>query len=541
MTRVDGDRLSTTQVSVRVAIGVNAVVAAVLGVIGFVRYLPTQADYVAWGWTDVAYYTLQLFLLDSAPLQKAAPLPVVLDVARFLAPATTALALGASVLAVYHSTYHAVRARRLHHHTVVCGDGAPALRVARAALEENRSCVIISATSTSSEPAPGGHAEAVLRIGGDPRDAAVLREARIDRAAEVVIVTGDNGRNTDIAASVRTALRDVATPPPCFLEMGSPELAIALAAHELNSGSAVRTEFFDPAGRAARLLVDAHLPVSVSRSVVLVGSGRQHEALVDELERRCSRAVHPWRWASLEPAELQDYEVPDDLALAVVSAPDDAGVIRLGLRVLRRLRACAVDVVVATGSSTALGTEVAGDTPVSRIDRARLLLFNVADHVYSLSSLRDGIYLDIARAAHEAYVRQARARGETEHSHPSTLPWPKLPDDLKTANIRQAHSVGEKLRGAGLAVVPSDGTESTFAFEGAELDRLAKEEHERWRAERTEAGWTYGPRDDAAKTHPDLVPWPKLPPGSRQKDVDAVADIPHQLRGIGLQILRVGR
>ena len=535
------ERLSTTQTSIRVAIGAGAVVAVVLGVIGFVSFLPTQSDYVAWGWTDVAYYTLQLFLLDASPLQKAAPLPVTLDVARFLAPATTALTLGASVLAVYNSTYHAVRARRLQHHTVVCGDGAPALRVAQGALEEKRSCVIISASTASSEPAPGDREEAVLRIGGDARDAAVLREARIDRADEIVIVTGDNGRNTDIAASVRSALRDVATPPPCFLEMGSPELAIALAAHEINSGSAVRTEFFDPVDRAARLLLDAHLPATGRGSVVLVGAGAQHEALAEELGRRSAGAGPELRWARLDAAGLQSYEVPGDLALAVVSAPDDAGAIRLGLRTLRRLRASAVDVVVATGSSTALGSEVAGeDTPVSRIDRAQLLLFNVSDHVYALPSLRDGIYLDIARAAHEAYVRQARARGETEHTNPSTLPWQKLPEDLKKANIRQAHSIGEKLRRSRLAVVPTDGTESTFAFEGAELDRLAKEEHERWWAERTEAGWTEGPRDNVAKTHPDLVPWTTLTRESQQKDIDAVAAIPDQLHGIGLQIIRVG-
>ena len=93
----------------------------------------------------------------------------------------------------------------------------------------------------------------MLRIGGDPRDADVLREARVDRAREIVVITGDNDRNTDVAASIRTALRDAATPPACFLEMGSPELALALAAHEINSGTAVRTESSTPstAGPAA--------------------------------------------------------------------------------------------------------------------------------------------------------------------------------------------------------------------------------------------------------------------------------------------------
>jgi uncharacterized protein YjeT (DUF2065 family) len=41
-------------------------------------------------------------------------------------------------------------------------------------------------------------------------------------------------------------------------------------------------------------------------------------------------------------------------------------------------------------------------------------------------------------------------------------------------------------------------------------------------------------------THPDLVPWTNLTPQSQQKDVDAVAAIPDQLRRVGLQIVRVG-
>ena len=201
-----------------------------------------------------------------------------------------------------------------------------------------------------------------------------------------------------------------------------------------------------------------------------------------------------------------------------MTAGDDATSVRLGLDTLQTLRDTSVNVVVATGSRTALGAKGDDeDAPVSTIGRARLIVFNVADHVYTLESLRDGMYYDMARAAHEAYVAQARLRGETEHTNPSMLPWGKLTPDLQRANIRQAYSVGEKLRAEKLAVVPTDGRSNTFRFEGAELERLAHDEHERWCLERIEAGWSEGPRDNDAKKHPDLVPWASLTPSPRRR------------------------
>ncbi len=42
-------------------------------------------------------------------------------------------------------------------------------------------------------------------------------------------------------------------------------------------------------------------------------------------------------------------------------------------------------------------------------------------------------------------------------------------------------------------------------------EQLAEHVHECWAVERIAQGWTYGPqRDDAAKHHPCLVPYPDL-------------------------------
>jgi hypothetical protein len=49
--------------------------------------------------------------------------------------------------------------------------------------------------------------------------------------------------------------------------------------------------------------------------------------------------------------------------------------------------------------------------------------------------------------------------------------------------------------------------------------RSPADSHESWFGEKVNTGWRYGPVKDAiAKTHPQLVPFPALPPEQRLKD-----------------------
>jgi RyR domain-containing protein len=50
-------------------------------------------------------------------------------------------------------------------------------------------------------------------------------------------------------------------------------------------------------------------------------------------------------------------------------------------------------------------------------------------------------------------------------------------------------------------------------------ERLAEHVHDVWAQARLAEGWTYGPRrDDAAKTHPGLVPYADLSEGEKAYD-----------------------
>ncbi len=79
----------------------------------------------------------------------------------------------------------------------------------------------------------------------------------------------------------------------------------------------------------------------------------------------------------------------------------------------------------------------------------------------------------------------------------------------------------------------------TFEFDDAEVQFLARLEHERWMGERLALGYAHGP-DRQGRMHPDLVPWEELPEEARAKDVAAVVGIPAMLASVGFQALRGG-
>ena len=79
---------------------------------------------------------------------------------------------------------------------------------------------------------------------------------------------------------------------------------------------------------------------------------------------------------------------------------------------------------------------------------------------------------------------------------------------------------------------------STFGAAVGEIETMAEIEHERWITERVARGWSKGPRDDAARSHPALVPWSDLPEAEREKDREVVRAIPALLAEAGYVVVR---
>jgi len=145
----------------------------------------------------------------------------------------------------------------------------------------------------------------------------------------------------------------------------------------------------------------------------------------------------------------------------------------------------------------------------------------------------------LARSIHERYVAARAADGETLAQNSSMAVWEDIPEDLRAANRAQARDVSRKLALIDCAVAARDRSGRFFAYTEAELDLLARCEHERWMSERVRSGWRYGARrDNLAKLHPDMIGWLELDDAVRQKDREAVAALPGLLADAGLAIVR---
>ena len=143
----------------------------------------------------------------------------------------------------------------------------------------------------------------------------------------------------------------------------------------------------------------------------------------------------------------------------------------------------------------------------------------------------------IARAIHQAY-RHAHA-GSLPEDDPSLLSWEALPETLKRSNRDQAAHIVEKVRLIGCTLHPRQDGGRRFRFRRGEVDALAAIEHERWMAQRSADGWRPGPvRDVIAKTSPLFVPYAELPEPEKEKDREAVRNIPRLVARAGLTISR---
>ncbi|MDQ3935776.1 MAG: RyR domain-containing protein, partial [Actinomycetota bacterium] len=147
----------------------------------------------------------------------------------------------------------------------------------------------------------------------------------------------------------------------------------------------------------------------------------------------------------------------------------------------------------------------------------------------------------LARAKHEQYVRDERARGRTPEENPSMVSWHELRESLRESNRRFAEGVGEKLRAAGFAVVPAplaDPAAVTAILPEAQVEELAIAEHDRWCRDLIADGWRHGPgpKDPERKLHPSLVPWSELSEEDRDRDREPVRALPEMLAHVGFEL-----
>lgn len=554
----------------RLLFALLGLVSLVIGYLGLARYvnMPEHADFSHHP-LDLFYYDLQLFVLGSPPLDQGGPFPVLLNVARFAAPAVTAYAFVEAGRLLFAAEVRRFRDRNARGHVIVCGDGMVADALVRRLRAAGERVVTLASDGVSTEPGP-------RRVAGPARDPDVLRAVGIGRARALYACTDDSAANTAIALAA--ARRDREDPLTVHAQVADPELCLALQARYLGltGPPGVRLDFFNIDDLAARRLL-AEVPLATLRGrpprIVIIGATTFGRAVLVELARRwrmvsesvlpvalvdeeataaAARLRHRYpflaRVCHLSPvdgelAELisgESFPLPPDRVF--ICCDDEELALKTGLTVDQLWRLSPGAVLVRLDRLVSLRTafDGRGGSPVLDDLSGTLRPYGVVHAAADPALIGDDLVERLARVIHESYVVARRRHGEGPVDDRAMVPWERLPETLRRENRAQAEDIGRKLRELGCTLSPRVGPDTEYALADSDIERLAVLEHERWLADRVAAGWRYADdRDDDRRLHPALVGWETLRADMRERNHDAIRDLPAILADAGFRIVRV--
>lgn len=477
-----------------------------------------------------------------------------------------------------------MRLRRLRNHVVICGLGDTGLLLAKAFRERGDAVLVIEREETNGLIEPCREQGSIVLI-GNATEREILSQARVPEARYLIAVCGDDGANAEVAAHARDMVgRRAGGVLTCATNIVDPELWYLLRKWEIATVGSFRLQFFNVFDLGARALLNEHPPFPDGAPepphLLVVGATRlaqnlvvhaarlwqdRHQApeerlhvtIVDHgterlkeslylrhpgLERTCVIDTYPIELKSPEfhqAAFLYDAQKRFSVTAVYVCLDDDAQGLSAALALFHRVRRHHVPVVVRMTQDAGLATLLHAARDSSRgFDNLHAVA--LLERICHPDLVLGGTNEVLARAIHSKYLQDQLNLGHDQQSNPALVPWDKLPEQFKESNRSQADHIGLKLQAIGCDLAPlTEWDAHAFAFTPEEVERMAEMEHVRWVEERKAQGWTYGPRDNAKKTNPNMVDWSKLPEDSKTFNRDVILGLPLSLARAGFQIYRL--
>lgn len=539
---------------------------------------------------SVAYYAIQLLVLNGPSVP--APVPWTLHAGRFLG----LLLFGYGVVRVVGRIFRLGLARvrwqfaggRDHIVIAYSGEETPGF-AEQAAARGNR--VVILGGPEAGERLPRG----VLAFPGDPADRELLERARVHRAASLICLGHDDGRNLAVIQGAARVVRGRRGRRPLAVRMLLKDADLRLwlererAFARTREGVRVNLRDVHFLRLAVRRALNRHpldfelMGPGVRRlRVVLVGAdarvyefalraalmghtrwsdgtpetgphicfaGPRGSVQCAEFKARHPQAGHVARMEALdlEPLSSQsppwsrlaahlDGADPEDALTTVVFAGGTEGECRalfLGALDLwaRLRRRC--QVILMPGSRGDVTSVLSSQDPS---------LVPVGFHVVeSEDSMRSWDVLIeesddvLARGIHDAWLA---ALGPDERSGAPS--WDDLEEELRESSRLSADFIPARLRTVGCALEGRRADQAQkVTFREGELDTLARMEHARWCAERRMAGWTWAEEGDHDRRRsPFLSPWERLTEQQRERSRNMAERIADTVGYAGLAVVR---
>ena len=197
-----------------IVIGLVALAALILGIWGF------RLARVSNSFWDQLYLTIQLFTLESGMNVDNVSWP--LQIARFLAPLTTAGAAIKLLSAAIQRMFARFRIRQLKDHVVICGFGCKGKNLYHEFAQKGEKVVVIE----NDEQNP--NLDFIRKMGGlyiigDASDPDTLNMARVQSARQVFALCRDDDIQLKIALQLwqilKTSTRSTSKPLDCVLHL----------------------------------------------------------------------------------------------------------------------------------------------------------------------------------------------------------------------------------------------------------------------------------------------------------------------------------
>ncbi len=560
-------------------------IGMVLGYIGFARYAAATGRLLTP--LDLFYLNLQLLTLESGAI--SGPVNWQLQIARFLVPALAAYAAAKAATIIFREQIQMVRLWYIQDHIIICGLGQKGFLLVDQFQERGERIVVIEHDEDNNLLALCQERGAIVLI-GDATDDALLRKAAVLRAKHLISVCDDDGTNAEVAVQAQEITQDRQKGVlSCIIHIVDPQIWDLLREQELGTDqfTSFRFQLFNIFDRAARLLVQEYLFFEKDNEtphILIIGLGNLGTNLVIQIARTWQE-LQPeqpeqqlqisvidrkadWKVESLyvrypaltnicklQPLQM-DINSPDfhraeflyddqdqgqcDVDVIYICLDDDTLGLHTGLALLRQVKQYTPPIVLRMAEHTGLATLLYNGQENNNTGAfENLHSFELLSHTCTPDLVLGGTSEILARTLHEDYVKQQQLAGQTMQTNPAIAPWDKLPEHLKESNRRQVDHIRQKFEAVGVGIMSSINWNSQpFTFTPEEIEFMARMEHERWVDERIGDGWKYaaGAKNIKKKTHPDLVPWDKLPVSAKDWNRNAVQELPTFLAQAGFQI-----
>ncbi len=489
--------------------------------------------------------------------------PWQLVVAQFAVPGVALLTAAQIFLVSLRKDIRTALARHSINHTIVCGVGDVGMQVIQNLRGAGHHVVAIDLVNDSPNAATCEKSRVPV-LQGDAKNPQVLLASGVRRADTVVVCTGSDAENMDVALQVKNLLSQHSYRMPrkvrVLAQLRNEWLHKRLINTDKKSlGSAhVDLRLFNPFTNAVRMLIKRlRLPPSPeydAGTFVVIGFGAYGREATLHLIRAAlvglnstlnvlvidqNAEVLKERFLVGNPAAAEMASLHFISASVAPGSPDIKNIIEEKLRsagpllgvaialgddqvslcaaleirsLLDRMERLRVPVYVRLEHYRQLGELVSNVESICRFND-RLQVFGTLEEILSPGVLFGSRLDALAQALHEDY----RRRSQEQINQQANVPWHELPEFMKMSNRWRADHTPLLLALAGFHVEEDVNSPLVLELTADEIEVLAQLEHRRFTIERRLVDWLSGEtRRHLQRRHPHLAGWSMLAEDQRE-------------------------